>query len=727
MFLLESTAVFPSGDLVLTVLNLDFEVKSEIDLPLLGLDLYSAHPSTKVILCAFTFDDDETPELWDYERGKPFPRDVKQALADPQVVKKAFNAQFERVITQRVLGIDTPYEGWRCTMALAYLLSFTGSLGDIGEQMGLKDLDLKSPIGKKLIHLFCKPQRETKNQPHRWRNALTDPEEWYMFGEYCQQDVIAEKVIESRLSRYPVPDDEWRLYELDQKINDRGLPVDMRYVEHAITMAARRKRELVAELADLTQLANPNSTTQLLPWLRERGYPFGDLRKDTVKKVLKEDKVVRDEDAGLGDLSLGAQIITDDARTALELRQNASRTSVAKYDMFKKSSGSDHRFRFAFQFAGASRTARWAGRRIQAQNLPRTPGMIEEIGNLTFTTNLIRDGDYDGLALMVGEQMTALVGCIRSSIRAEDGKQFRVCDLSSIETCVIAWLSNCERLLRVIRAGYDAYKDFAVILYKGVYAAFGTPEYEVAYAAVTKKERTDSKPAVLGAGYRLGGGDLMDGKRTGLWGYAESMGIDLTKAESHRAVAAYREGYFEVPELWKKYEDAIARCLRTHADQRVGPLLFRYCKPFLMVRLPSGRWMYYFKPELRQKTFTKIVGLDEGGKEIVESWTKTSFTYMGSDQKSGKWVRVFSHGGKMVENFVQAIARDVLKCGLLDADDAGFDLDGHVHDEIIAEQDEDDDELSVELLGECMTRPRAWAPGLPLGYGGWAGDFYRKD
>lgn len=695
----------------MTKIHLDYEVKSEIDLIKAGLDVYSAHPSTEVILCAFTFDDDSEPEIWDHEDRKPFPRDVAKALADPKVEKKAFNAQFERIISKRVLGIDSPYQNWRCTQARAYMMSFMGTLGMVGAQMGLPSDKLKDAEGKRLIKMFCMPQTVTKKQPFRWRDSLTDPDEWELFREYCRQDVVAERHIDSKLSKFYLPEDEWKLYELDQKINDRGLPVDMQFVRYAIEMSARRKAELAQELNDLTGLRNSNSGAQLLPWLQERGYPFDDLQKDTVKKVLKE----------------STDDLDPEAVKALKLRQNANRTSVSKYNTLEKAVGADDVFRFSLQFAGATRTQRWAGRRVQIQNLPRTPKMIEDSWRLTVTTNYIREGDYDGLKLWI-EPMTALVGCVRSFIRAPEGKELRVCDLSSIETCVVAWLANCQRLLKVIQAGYDAYKDFAVILYKNVYADFGTPEYEEAYHAVTKLERTNSKPAVLGAVYRLGGGDLVEGKKTGMWGYAESNGADLTKEQAHQAVEVFRKGYEEVPVLWKAYEEAIARCLKTGTKQVVGPLTFQYQKPFLKAGLPSGRFLHYFRPAMQAKKFTKVVGYDPvTGEKIIESWTKRSFSYMGQDQKAKKWVRIFSHGGKMLENFTQAIARDVLKYGLLDADEDGFNLIGHVHDEEVACEDVDDDYHTVERLGAHMTRARDWAPGLPLGYGGWANPFYMKD
>jgi DNA polymerase len=697
-----------------TKLNFDYETKSEIDLKVSGLDLYSAHPSTRVMLCSYSFDDDEAVELWDYNDGKPFPRDVRKALADPTVEKRAFNAQFERVITNRVLKIDSPVKNWRCTMVRAYLLSFSKSLEDVGYQMGLPVDKLKMAEGKKLIQLFCKPQRVTKNQPFRWRDALTDPELWEIFREYCRRDTVSEKHILKKLEPYYIPADEWDLYELDQRINDRGLPIDMQFVNNAIILYGERKAQLMEEMRDVTGLANPNSGTQLLPWLQQRGYPFSDLQKDTVRKVLRES--VDSMDA--------------EAIKALRLRLNANRQSLAKYPSLKAAVGHDGEtptFRFGFQMAGAQRTARWGGRRFQPHNLMRTPKELEHDSTLSLATEFIRDLDAEGLQLVVGEPMTALTGCMRSAIRAANNRQLRVADLSSIETCVVAWLSNCTRLLQVIRSGLDAYKDFAVILYRGCYAQPGTPEYVAAYESITKTERNNSKPAVLGACYRLGGGDLVAGKKTGLWGYAENMGIMISKEESHKGVTAYRENYDQVPTIWVEYERAIAKCLSTGNDQKVGPVTFRYTKPFLLAILPTGRPLYYFKPLMKEKIFTKVVGYSERDGEIVESWKKKSFSYMGQNQKSGKWERVFSHGGKVLENITQAFARDILKYGMLDADEDGFNIRLHVHDEIGADEEIEDDYHTIERLGAHMTRARDFAPGLPLGWAGWNGPFYRKD
>lgn len=682
----------------MTILRLDWESKSEVDLKVVGLDVYSAHPSTRILMGAYSLVESSADIgnviHWDATENSRIPAELKEAILDPNVEKRAFNAQFERVMANRVLGLVTPYEAWKCTMVLAYMQSFTGGLGDIGAQMGLSGDRAKDAEGRRLIMQFCKPQRITKNQPHRWRDSSTDPIDWEKFCGYNCQDIVAEGNIDRLLSQFPVPDSEWELYAIDQLINDRGIPMDMEFVHNAIWMAAQRKRELVAEMKEMTGLANPNSTAQLLPFLKARGYPFNDLKKDTVKKVLRDNKAAAAD---------GEEFLLPLAVNTLKKRQQASRTSVAKYDAIKRSRGRGARFRFAFQMHGASRTGRWAGRRIQAQNLPRTPKEIEEDIKLTITTDLIRRGDYEGLALMMGEPMNALVGCIRSAIRAPDGYEFVVADLSSIETCVIAWLACCQRLLDVIRSGKDAYKDFATIL-------FNKP-----YDEVTKSERGDAKPAVLGSGYRLGGGEIRDGKKTGLWGYAENMGVDMTEDMAHKATKLFRENYFEIPELWYALERAVERCIRTGTPQTCGPLKFLMKGPYMLVRLPSGRHLYYYKPKIIKK---------------VPPWggePKKNFSYMGQDQKTGKWVRIVSHGGKLVENFVQAIARDVLKAGLIRAHRFGFNIVLHVHDEIAALRKLFDKKFTLEALMHCMTDTIRWCPDLPLGAAGWTGPYYKKD
>lgn len=681
----------------MTTLHLDYETYSEHDLRKAGLDVYSR--DCEVLMCAWSFDDGPI-QHWTLDNGS-FPREVADALADPRVIKWAFNSQFERTITRRALRIKTPIASWRCTQTLAYMLSFSGGLADVGAQIGLPEDTQKMKEGPKLIRLFCMPNRITKNQPLRRRDSMTDHAAWERFCAYNIGDVRTETAILRRLSRYPVPESEWALYHLDQRINDRGMPVDVEFCEQAIVMAGRRTAEHVGELRRITGLANPNSTPQFLPWLRDRGYPFADLQKATVQKVLTEDEEIT------------GGIVTREARAALKLRQWAARISTRKFGSVLRALGPDGFIRFLFQFAGASRTNRWAGRRVQTQNLPRTPKLLlslppfEPHELLSLVTDLIRFGDYDGLTLYAPEPLEAIVGATRGMFRAPLGYLFVVCDLSSIESRVIAWLAECIRLMQVFRDGRDPYIDF------------GTTLYDVEYEDVTKQQRQDSKPAVLGAGFGLGGGELKEGKRTGLWGYAESMGVNLTQEAAADAVEVFRETYPEIPELWYALERAAVACIKLQRPRTVGVVRFEWCKPFLVCVLPSGRRMYYYKPRLHK--------LQLVSKRTGNPYEKIAITYYGQDQKTGQWKRLSAHGAKFVENIVQAIARDALAEGITRAMAAGLDVRGHVHDEIILLARENEAAGQLVKLRELMVEPMPWWPDLLLDAAGYAAPFYRKD
>jgi len=674
-----------------TVLNIDYESKGVVDLPSLGLDLYTSHPETAPLMAAWSVDDSPTVQQWEAHRGR-MPAELRDALTDPHVEKHAFNSQFERVFTRRVMKIKTPIASWRCTMAFAYMHSFAGRLDQVGEALGLPTDKVKSKDGKRLINLFCKPQKITKANPHLWRDWRTDPEDWQLFLDYNRQDVTAEMAIWKRLAKFPVGPDEWKLYEIDQRINDRGKPVDMEFVEAALEMVDVRKRELHAAMIKVTDLENPNSTQQLLPWLKVRGYPFDDLRKDTVTKVVNEhENKVKD-------------YLEPAALATLKLRQWAARTSTKKFDAIKKGIGTDGRMRYLFAHAGASRTLRWAGRRI-GQNIPRTPKSFEEPALNTAVRTAIKTRDWSALSLYVDEPMEAFVGSIRSAFATEEGKEFKTSDLSSIESAVIGWLARCTRLLNVFRDGRDPYKDFA------------TDFYRKAYEDISKEERRISKPPTLGCGFGLGGGDLVEGKRTGLWGYAEAMGVDITRDEAHRGVKVFRTAYKEVPVFWDDCFRAVKNTLLTKREHRVGYLRFEYRKPFLIMWLPNESPRYYHLPRIEKKTFKGRDG---------EPYTKECFTYMGQNQKTGKWGRITSYGPKIVENAVQSVAREVLGAGMIRAHDKGFFLVADYHDELVTEHRIGDNQFTVSALEDEMKAPNLWSPGLPLGAAGWSGPYYRK-
>jgi DNA polymerase len=679
-------------------LHIDFETACEPNLKTVGLDLYVRHESFRPIWVSYALDDEDPIEV-DLSDDDRLPDDLLDLLEDEDVEIWAFNAAFERMVLNFYYKLGIPIRRFRCAMALAYMHAFVGGLEEVFAQIGLPLDKQKMEDGKRLMKMFSMPQKVTKNQPHRWRNRRTDPVDWSKYGAYCRQDVIAEREIVNELLKYPVPDREWEMYALDQVINDAGIPIDKAFVVNAIRLADKRKAVLTARMQELTDLANPGSVTQLLPWLKERGYPYDDLRKDTVKITLNRDEDSQDD-----------VTLTPLCRKVLKLRQQQSRTSVRKYNAILQRLSPDNRIRHILQYGGASRTLRWAGRAMQPQNLPRTPKKLEEVEILEKVSAIIRNGDYDDLELWCSEPMDALAGLVRSSIRAGKDKKLVVCDLSSIESRVIGWLTGCKRLLEVFRKGMCAYKDFATELYK------------IAYEEVTKEQRTGAKPAVLGAGFRLGGGAMIEGKKTGLWGYAENMGIALSKEDSHKAVKIFRKAYSEIVEAWYAYEDAIAHTIRTERRTRVGPIRFALEKPYLTAELPSGRKLWYLHPRVRK---AKIKYVDKDGEQ--KEFEKDSISYMGKQQNGKKWIRIQSHGGKFVENFVQAIARDILREGLLAAADDGFNIVLHVHDEIVTEHRKGDNHYTVERLRELMAQPIPWCADMPMDAAGYAGEIYRKD
>lgn len=693
-------------------LHLDYETFCELDLRVVGLDVYSAHPSCRVLMCAYRLDKGELQQ-WFPHLG-PMPKDLRRALKDPRCLKWAFNAQFERVITKRVLKIKTRIKGWRCSMALAYMHCFAGQLEQVGAQMGLPQDKQKLSTGKKLIKIFGMPNKVTKNQPHEIRDWNTDPELWEEFCEYNRQDVVAEEAIIKRLNprKYPIPDFEWDLYELDQLINDRGIPIDMQFVENVIWMSAKRKRQLLARMSKLTGCENPNSTTQLLPWLKKNGYPATDLRADTVKKVLKKHEKK--------EIKLTALLVK-----VLKLRQFASLTSVNKAKTAKAVVGAGDCIRYMLQFGGASRTLRWAGRKVQTQNMKRTPKLLdaeEDDTKLSLVTDLIRAGNMDGLELMVGEPMVALSGCMRSMFRCPDGEEFQTADLKSIESAVIAWVTKCKRLLRVFREGRDPYKDF------------GKEFYQKSEDRITREERNVCKPPCLGAGFRMGPGkELENGKKTGLVGYAENMGVDMSIEHATKAVSVFRDIYEEIPLHWKLYENAIRDVMRKGKPVTVGYVTFERMDPYLTIRLPSGRRIFYYMPRLESKEIWtgkyKTVLIDGKKKKVKDTYWRKVFTHWGRDNTpTGKnvWRRIESHGGVIIENCVQAIARDVLCVGMWRAHKFGFKIVGHAHDEVITRCRKGENRLTWKYLCEVMSEAIEWASGLPLGAAGWGGAFYRK-
>jgi DNA polymerase len=679
------------------VISLDLETYCDIDIRKVGLDAYTAHPTFEVMMMAYRVDDGPLSH-WQ-SHLEPFPQEVAERLTDPNEMKWAYNSAFERLSLSRWLNLPIPVEGWRCSMALAYMRAFTGGLAAVGEQMLLPQDQQKQKTGSKLIRRFCMPQRITRNQPHRRRDWQTDPGDWDLFVDYNRTDVLAEEAVRDRLLPYPIPADEWEIYALDQRINDKGMPLDRVFATNVARMSEYRREELLDKMRSLTGLDNPNSQSELLRWLRTQGYPFDDIREATVQRALA--------------LNLPCAEV-------LRLRQWSGKTATKKAATALLSAGQDDRIRHMFQFVGASRTGRWAGRLVQPQNLQRTPKFLDpekSSERLDTVTDLIRSGDYEIFPLLVEEPMAVFGGTMRGMFRASPGHMLHICDYSSIEAVGLAWASRCERMLNVFRSGRDIYRDFGVSLYRK------------AYEDITSAERQVCKSACLGCGYGLGPGKVLeDGNMTGLLAYAANMGVSLSPEEAVTAVRAYRDAYSEVVSFWWACGDAAQAVLEEGRTIKVGAFRFEYRKPFLLIWLPSGRAIHYYKPrmEMREIRTGKQRWDQEKMRMVDEVYLRKVLTVMGRNQRSTQWERIVARPSHLVENIIQALTRDILKIGLQRLDRAGFDICGHSHDEIIVESREDDTEHTWEKMREWMIQPIEWLPGFPINAAGWAGRYYRK-
>jgi DNA polymerase len=690
-----------------------------------GVDVYARDPSTRVLMLWVKLDDGE-PLVW-YPHLRPdMPAKLRAWLLDPNIKIVAHNAAFERLILKHVLKIDLPASRFICTMAMAFSLALPGNLDQLTrDALRLHKDYQKDPRGKALINLFCKPRPKnhvTAKNPREFNDWDSHPAEWAEFCGYGRQDVVAEdKVFRVLRQFFPNFGEVFELWAFDQDINDEGYPVDLELVHGAIAMAKQWAAMFKAEMIKVSGLKNPNSTQQAQPWLAARGYPFESLRKDRVKLAL----------ADFGDK------ITKEAKDFLALRTASTKTSLKKFDAMLRAVADDGILRYTMQFCGAGRTGRWAGRVVQLQNLPRPVKRVEP--HLGYVRQLIRDRDFETLEFLFGNVLDVLVSSIRSAFIAPAGKVLNVCDLSAIELCVIAWITGCKFWLDVLEKKLDPYK------------AFGVHYLVKPYDEITKDERNECKPAALGCGYRLGGGDLVgeypDQKKTGLWAYAESMGVKLSREASHKAVAIYRNLSPEVKQMWYDLENAMRDCIRDKEPRRVGMFLFDIKPPFLRIRLPSGRHLFYCRPAVkkivklwpvweidehghpRENEYGQFIQAvdDKTGEPIWDEQEKWEISYEGVHQTSKKWVRMDTHGGKIIENLVQAIARDILVYGMLKAREAGYNIIGHVHDEIISLDDIDDDSLSTQALEACMSVVPPWAEGCPLSAHGFRSDFYKKD
>lgn len=644
-------------------LSLDLETFSSVDLVKSGVYRYAEAPDFQILLLAYAYDDGPVAVV--DMVNEMIPAHVQLALTDPNVIKVAFNANFERVCLGKALGVTLPPEQWRCTMIHAATLGLPRSLGDVGRALGIPEDKQKMKEGKALITYFCKPCKPTKKNGGRVRNMpWHDLEKWRTFIEYNRRDVEVERDIRNILATFPVPEKEWEAWWLDQCINDRGILADMDLVEAAIYISKEHSDDLTDEAGRLTQLENVNSVAQLKSWLGVEG----SLDKKAVA-------------------ALRSGELPDEVDRVLAIRQELGKSSVSKYAAIQRSVCKDGRVHGAFRFYGANRTGRWAGQIVQLQNLPQN-----HLPNLEAIRGIVKDLDRDGLQCLYGNVPAVLSELIRTAFVAPEGHTLVVADFNAIEARVIAWLADETWRQQVFANKGDIYcasasQMFGVLVEKN---------------GVNGHLRQKGKIAELALGYGGGPGAL---RAMG----ALEMGI--AEDELRPLVTAWREANPNIVDFWWLIDKAAKETIQLHltdwrSDLPHG-LSMRMSRKMLHIRLPSGRELRYWKPYL---------ALDEEGRENI--------CYGGMD--AGRWSEVRTYGPKLVENIVQAISRDCLRDAMLSVSHL-YPIIMHVHDEMVVEVPQEQAREALHNMLEIMKTPIPWAPGLRLAGAGYTCPFYQKD
>lgn len=653
-------------------LMMDLETKSDVDIAKAGVYRYADSPYFDLLLFAYSVDDNPV-QVVDLASGEQLPEEILNALTDDRIQKHAFNASFERVCLsvwlrrnypERFVSYGSPEDAcgnylspnaWRCTMVAAAYLGLPLSLAGVGTVLQLQQQKMSE--GKALIRYFCVPY-DTVNGVPQFHAPADAPEKWNVFRAYNQRDVETEQAIERRLSRFPVPEFVWQEYALDQTVNDRGIQLDLQLVQQAIRMDALTKDKLLQRMKALTHLDNPNSVYQLLGWLETQGYQSDSLGKAQVQELIKTAR--------------------EPVRSVLELRLQLSKASVKKYQAMQNAVCSDGRARGMFQFYGANRTGREAGRIIQLQNLPQN-----HLPDLESARELVKSGNLEAVELLYEDVPDTLSQLIRTAFIPKPGYKFLVADFSAIEARVIAWLAGETWRMQAFADGKDIYCASASKI-------FGVP---VVKHGINGHLRQKGKVAELACGY---GGSVGAMKQMG--------GAEMSDAELKQLVTDWRNASPHIVQLWWDVERAALTAVREQLPTETHGFRFSYESGFLFIRLLSGRRLAYVKPRIEPNRF--------GGDSI---------TYEGIGT-GRKWERLETYSGKLVENLVQATARDLLFYAMKNL--SRYFMVGHVHDEIILECPED---TKLEELCQEMARTPDWADGLLLRADGYACQFYKKD
>ena len=658
------------GAYILKTLSVDIETFSEINLLKSGCYPYAMHPSFELLLFGYSVDGGPRIVI-DVAQGDDVPEEIAEALFDPDVIKRAFNANFEITCLSAHFGRQLPPEQWRCTCVLALTLGMPGHLAAVAEVCKLPVDKQKMGIGKALIMYFCCPVKATKKNGGRTRNyPHHDPAKWALFIEYCGRDVEAEMAVCEKLLRWAPNDTQQALWNLDQRINNRGWKIDLELVKAAIEIDATIKARLTEEFISLTGITKATQVAKIKTWLLdEHELVVESLNKESIKELLK---------------------LNDDTTVerVLQLRQQLSKSSVSKYAAMVRSVCSDDRIRGLFQFYGANRTGRWAARLVQAHNLPKSD-LAEE--DLALARELVKARDIELLQLLFGDVQALLSELIRSAFIPEDDHLFAVVDFSAIEARVVAWGAGCEWRMEVFRTHGRVYEASAAAMFK------------IPLESIGKKSplRQKGKISELALGYHGGAGALIT---------MGALKMGIPESELQGLVDAWRAANPEIMAFGRAMEKNAKICLRQKIRTGVpGKYWFRYESGMLFMDLPSGRSLCYVKPRIE-----KVGSFD-------------NITYDGIDPDIKVWGRAETYAGKLLENWTQAVACDVLGLAMTRLDAVGYPIVGHVHDEVILEVEAATAEASLHSAEEIFAQPISWAPGLPLKGDGFLSPFYKKD
>lgn len=654
-------------------LNIDIETKSGVDISKCGLYRYAQDEEFEVLLFAYSYDS-EPERIIDLASGEQVPEEIKTALCNPNITKHAYNAAFEWFCLNQA-GYRTPIEQWRCTMMHALYCGYVAGLDATGKAIGLSQDKQKLTAGKALIKYFCVPCKPTKaNGGRTWNLPRHAPEKWELFKSYCVQDVISEKEILKRLNQFPVPEAEEKLWQMDIKMNAHGVKTETEFIAGALYIDDISTQKLTDEAMNITGLNNPNSTTQLATWIKERtGEDVKDLQKATVYEMLERD-------------------YPKEVKRMLEIRQQLGKTSTKKYVAMDSAKGEDERIRGLTQFYGANRTGRWAGRLVQMQNLPRN-----YISTLDYARTLVKRRNYKGLKLLYGNVPDTLSQLIRTAFIPSEGNKFIVADFSAIEARIIAWLAGEQWVMDVFATHGKIYEATAEQM-------FHVPIEKIKKGNSEYALRQKGKVATLALGYQGGTAALIA---------MGALNMGLSEEELPDIVQRWRQANPRIRDLWYAVEQAALSTMQTAQPQAIQGLIFAlegdlvYGQSFLTVQLPSGRKLFYPRPFLQENQF---------GRQAIHYYTV--------GQQTRKWEVTSTYGGKLTENIVQAIARDCLAETLKRIDQKELHVVFHVHDEVIIDAPM---ETTVDEICALMAEPISWAPGLILKGAGFENNYYMKD